>query len=83
MSKVTSQLVTYCLLTVGLNPPHVPSADPHQAVQCSTFAVQTRAMILNLAATVQHNLGTQRKVLHQHPSVIHHLALTLSTNNTA
>lgn len=58
----------------------VATADPHQAVQRAAFAVQTGAVRLDLGSAVQHDLGTQREVLHQHPSVVQHLALTLATD---
>lgn len=71
---------SYRHLTVGVN---VSSADPHQAVQRSSFSVQTRTVALNLAAAVQHNLRAQREILHQHPPVVHHLTLTLATDHTS
>lgn len=73
---------TYRLLTVGLDGPHVSSADPHQAVQRPPFTVQTRAVGLDLSATVEYDLWAQGEVLHQHPPVVHHLALTLSTHDS-
>lgn len=75
-------MATYRPLTVGVDGPHVSSADPHQAVQRSTFAVQTGAVALDLAAAVQHDLWAQREILHQHPPVVHHLTLTLTTDHT-
>lgn len=72
---------THRPLTVGVDGPHVSPADPHQAVQRSSFAVQTGAVILDLTATLQHDLRTQREILHQHPPVVHHLALTLTTDH--
>lgn len=73
---------TYRPLTVGVDGSHVSSADPHQAVQRSSFAVQTGAVTLDLAAAVQHDLRAQREILHQHPPVVHHLTLTLATDHT-
>lgn len=68
------------LLTIGLDGAHVSSADPHQAVQRPPFAVQTGAVGLDLSATVEYDLWAQGEVLHQHPPVVHHLPLTLSTH---
>lgn len=73
---------TYRPLTVGVDGSHVSSADPHQAVQRSSFAVQTGAVTLDLAAAVQHDLRAQREILHQHPPVVQHLPLTLAADWT-
>lgn len=59
------------------------TADPHQAVQRAALAVQTGAVRLDLALAVQHDLRTQREVLHQHPPVVHHLALALAAHHAA
>lgn len=58
------------------------AADPHQAVQRAAFAVQAGAVSLDLCPAVQHDLWTQGEILHQHPSVVQHLALTLAADRT-
>lgn len=75
--------VTYGPLTHEVDGPHVPPADPHQAVQRPAFAVQAGAVTLDLAAAVQHDLRAQGEILHQHPPVVHHLALTLAAHHAA
>lgn len=74
--------MTHRPLTVGVDGCRVSSANLHQAVQRSSFAVQARTVTLDFAPTVQHYLRTQREILHQHPPVVQHLALTLVADRT-
>lgn len=60
----------------------VAASDPHQAVQRAAFAVQAGAVSLDLRPAVQHDLRTQREILHQHPPVVQHLPLTLAADWT-
>ncbi len=75
-------MLTHRPLTVGVDGSVVSSADSHQTVQRSSFAVQAGAVTLDLTPTVQDDLRTQREILHQHPPVVHHLALTLTADHT-
>lgn len=74
---------THRLLTHDVNRAHVAAAHPQQAVQRAALAVQARAMALDLTAAVQHDFRAEREVFHQHPPVVHHLALTLAAHYQA
>lgn len=76
-------MVAHRLLTHDVDGAHVAAAHPQQAVQRAALAVQAGAVALDLGAAVQHDLRAEREVLHQHPPVVHHLALALAAHRAA
>lgn len=80
---ISISVVTHRLLTHDVNGAHVAAAHPQQAVQRAALAVQAGAVAFDLAAAVQHDLRAEREVLHQHPPVVHHLALALAAHDEA
>lgn len=83
LSRSSSLLFTHRLLTHDVNGAHVAAAHPQETVQRAALAVQARAVALDLAAAVQHDLRAEREVFHQHPPVVHHLTLTLAAHDEA
>lgn len=60
----------------------VSAGHSHEAVKGPALTVESRAVGFNLSPAVQHNLRTQREILHQHASVVQHLTLTVSGHRT-
>lgn len=74
---------SYSALAAAVHRAAAVASNPHQAVQRAAFAVQARAVGLDLRPAVQHDLRAQREVLHQHPPVVQHLALALAADRAS
>lgn len=73
---------THSLLAEAVHRALVPTHHPHETVQRAALVVEA-AVRVNLAPAVEHDLGAQRVILHQHPPVVQHLPLTVPAHRPA